>query len=306
MITKENVMLEKMLPQTDALLVLNAVPGCYLILLPDAPRFTIVEATDAYLNATYTTREKIIGRGLFDVFPDNPYNKEATGVKNLSKSLHHVLKNREQHRMADQRYDVENAQEGDFEYKIWRPVNKPVLSKTGNVRFIIHSVEDVTEEVRLEKQTKAVKEANESQRKLLYNLFTQAPVAIAIFRGPQYIVELANDAFLKIWGRTAEQAIGKPLFEVLPEAVGQGYEELLATVVEEGKPYYAYEMAADLIRYGKRERAYFDFVYHPLRDLDGTTSGIIVIATEITEKILARRKAEEVEHSYRTLIEAIF
>lgn len=56
----------------DALQILNAVPDNYLILLPDAPRFTIVGVTEAYLKATFTKREEIVGMGLFEVFPDNP------------------------------------------------------------------------------------------------------------------------------------------------------------------------------------------------------------------------------------------
>ncbi|HEU4608058.1 MAG TPA: hypothetical protein VFS31_08115, partial [Chitinophagaceae bacterium] len=70
--------------QQEALQVLNAVPDNYLILLPDAPKFTIVGVTDAYLRATITKREEILGKGLFEVFPDNPQIPDATGVKNLS------------------------------------------------------------------------------------------------------------------------------------------------------------------------------------------------------------------------------
>ncbi len=58
----------------------------------------------------------------------------------------------------------------------------------------------------------------------LHKLFEQAPVAIAVFRGPRYVVELANPAVCALWGRTPAQALGTPLFELLPEAAGQGFE----------------------------------------------------------------------------------
>ena len=59
------------------------MPDAYLVLLPDAPRFTIIAASHAYLRATLTRREEILGRGLFEVFPDNPAQLEATGLTNL-------------------------------------------------------------------------------------------------------------------------------------------------------------------------------------------------------------------------------
>ena len=131
----------------DVLSILNSIPGNHLILLPDAPRFTIVAATDAYVNSTYIKREDVIGQGVFESLTDDPQNPEATGVKNLSASLHDVLEHKREYRMADQRYDVLNPITDQFELKVWSPLNKPVLNNRGNVQYIIHTVEDVTEKV---------------------------------------------------------------------------------------------------------------------------------------------------------------
>jgi PAS domain S-box-containing protein len=131
----------------DVLSILNSIPGNHLILLPDAPRFTIAGATDAYVKSTYIKREDVIGQGVFESLTDDPQNPEATGVKNLSASLHDVLAHKREHRMADQRYDVLNPITGQFELKVWSPLNKPVLDNIGNVQYIIHTVEDVTEKV---------------------------------------------------------------------------------------------------------------------------------------------------------------
>jgi PAS domain S-box-containing protein len=131
----------------DVSSILNSIPGNHLILLPDAPRFTIAGATDAYVKSTYIKREEVIGQGVFESLTDDPQNPEATGVKNLSASLHYVLEHKREHRMADQRYDVLNPKTGQFELKVWSPLNKPVLDGKGNVQYIIHTVEDVTEKV---------------------------------------------------------------------------------------------------------------------------------------------------------------
>jgi signal transduction histidine kinase len=125
----------------------EAAPGCFLVLRPD---LTIVAVTDAYLAATKTRREEILGRGLFDVFPDNPDDPAATGTRNLRASLRTVLDTRAANTMAVQKYDIPRPEHegGGFEERYWSPVNSPVLSPAGEVAWIIHRVEDVTEFVR--------------------------------------------------------------------------------------------------------------------------------------------------------------
>jgi PAS domain S-box-containing protein len=122
-------------------------PGLFLVLKPD---LTIVAVSDAYLAATMTRREEIVGRSLFDVFPDNPDDPAATGVRNLRASLDRVRQNRAADTMAVQKYDIRRpeAEGGGFEERYWSPVNSPVLGPDGRIAYIIHRVEDVTEFVR--------------------------------------------------------------------------------------------------------------------------------------------------------------
>jgi signal transduction histidine kinase/CheY-like chemotaxis protein len=126
--------------------LLEAAPGAYLVL---DPTLTIVAVTEAYLQTTFTKREAILGRPLFDVFPDNPRDSEATGSRNLRASLETVLKTRAVHAMAVQKYDIRRPDSGEFEERYWKPINTPVVVD-GAVAYIIHSVEDVTNLVRLE------------------------------------------------------------------------------------------------------------------------------------------------------------
>ncbi|MDA8264721.1 MAG: ATP-binding protein [Actinomycetota bacterium] len=134
--------------ELDLQLLLESLPALYLVLDPD---LTIVAVTDAYAAATMTTREDIVGRGLFDVFPDNPDDPRATGVDNLRASLDRVRRHLVSDTMAVQKYDIRRpaAQGGGFEERYWSPVNSPVLTKSGELCLIVHRVEDVTEFVRL-------------------------------------------------------------------------------------------------------------------------------------------------------------
>ncbi|MFO0758272.1 MAG: histidine kinase dimerization/phospho-acceptor domain-containing protein [Byssovorax sp.] len=125
-------------------LVFESSPEILLVLLPDSPRFTMVAATDTRLKTTFTTREATVGRGLFEVFPDNPDTPEATGTSNLRASLERVLATRAPDTMPVQRYDI-RGEDGAFHTKYWSPKNLPVLTPAGEVLYILHRVEDVTE-----------------------------------------------------------------------------------------------------------------------------------------------------------------
>src|SRR5579863_3891684 len=92
----------------------ESAPGLYLVLTTD---LTIVAASDAYLRATMTRREEIVGRGLFEVFPDNPNDPNATGERNLRASLDRVLTLGAADTMAVQKYDIQRPESegGGFE-----------------------------------------------------------------------------------------------------------------------------------------------------------------------------------------------
>ena len=118
------------------------------MLLPD---FTIVAVADSYLRATMTQRHDLIGKRLFEVFPDNPDDAEATEVRNLRNSLNRVVASLAPDQMPIQKYDIRRPEEegGSFEVRYWSPVNTPVLDSAGELRYIIHRVEDVTDFVKL-------------------------------------------------------------------------------------------------------------------------------------------------------------
>lgn len=122
----------------------ESAPGLFLALAPD---LSIVAVTDEYLNATMTRRDEILGRGIFDVFPDNPADANADGTSNLRASLERVLATRAADTMAVQKYDVRGP-DGSFQVKYWSPKNVPVLAASGELLNILHRVEDVTDLVR--------------------------------------------------------------------------------------------------------------------------------------------------------------
>jgi PAS domain-containing protein len=122
----------------------DMIPHPWLRLNSD---LAIQHANPAYLRATLKNDGSIAGHNVFEAFPDKPADPMADGVRNLSISLHDVLRTRQPHRMARQRYDI-RARSGAWLLRRWNPINVPMLDHNGEVVSIIHHVEDVTGPVR--------------------------------------------------------------------------------------------------------------------------------------------------------------
>lgn len=137
----------------------------------------------------------------------------------------------------------------------------------------------------------------------LQQLYLQAPVPIATYIGKEHIIEFANTRMCELWGRNQDQILNKPLFEALPEVANQGFEEILAEVLATGEPFSGNELPATIERNKQLELCYFNILYQPLKDNNNQVIGIIQVATEVTELVASRIKAERNEEILRLAIE---
>jgi PAS domain S-box-containing protein len=142
--------------------------------------------------------------------------------------------------------------------------------------------------------------ANDSESKFR-NTMKQAPVGIAILRGNDFIVEMANDSYLRVVDRTEEEMVGKSLFASLPE-VKTAVEPIMKEVMRTGEPYHGNEFEVTLSRFGAPQQCYFNFVYQPLFEDETEASGIIVVATEVTQQVLSRQALQRSENQFRNLV----
>jgi signal transduction histidine kinase len=137
----------------------------------------------------------------------------------------------------------------------------------------------------------------------LNRLFNQAPIAIALLEGPDYRIKLANINMYRLWKlpEDHESVIGRPVFEAFPSITGMGLEELLADVRRTGQPTRGVEAPYTS---PDNQIAYVDFVYAPVYD-EKETMDIVVMATEVTQQVLARRQLKENEERYRRMAEEL-
>jgi PAS domain S-box-containing protein len=167
----------------------------------------------------------------------------------------------------------------NYSYTALRNNNQEVIG-------ILVIASDVTKSVTTRKKME------ESERNLR-NLVEQAPVAMCILKGSSYVVEVANERIFELWGKQSHEILHKPIFEGLPEARAQGIEALLYNVYTTGKRYVAFERPVKLPRKGKIETTYINFVYEAFYEGD-SISGVMAVAIEVTDQVLARQKIEDV------------
>ena|GEM_PF-5274552 len=139
---------------------------------------------------------------------------------------------------------------------------------------------------------------------MLQNFFAQAPVGIAIVKGAEYTFEMVNENYVKLVNKSYNALIGKTLDEAFPELNNEVVKELLNGVMQSGKPFFGNEFPFTMKRFGKEEIAYFNFVYQPLRDDDDAVNGIMVVAYEVTEQVISRKRIEDAEERLRLAVEA--
>ncbi|GAB4030014.1 PAS domain S-box protein [Spirosoma gilvum] len=163
--------------------------------------------------------------------------------------------------------------------------------ETQSIILIAH---DINERIESEAKLRASEER-------IRNIIRHAPVAIGILNGRTMVVETANKSMLEIWGKD-DSIIGLPLIKALPELDGQGFIELLEVVYDTGAAQYGTETQARLHRKGKLEEAYFNFVYAPIHNSAAEISGIMVVATEVTDQVKAKIALQESEQRFRNLI----
>ena len=171
--------------------------------------------TQAYLDATMTERAAIVGRGLFEVFPDNPDDEQATGEMNLGGSLQRVIETGQPHTMATQKYDIRRP-DGSFEVRYWSPVNSPVLDASGKLAYIIHRVEDVSALVEVNDQLKA---ANLAKDEFLSRMSHELRTPLTAVSGFSELLTLAElEPRQREWAgliRSASQHLSRLIDDVL-------------------------------------------------------------------------------------------
>ena len=185
---------------------------------------------------------------------------------------------------------LEGLRSGADEYLVKPFSPRELLVRVESMLAMARSTHERAELLERERQARVEAEL---QKQHLHDLFMQAPTLIAVLRGPQFIVELANEGICRAWGHAQASMVGRPLLDALADRPRQTLEPLLNEVFESGSTREERETPYQFDRPdGTVEVAYFNFVYSPFRGGDGRVAGIFVIASEVTDQVRARQQTD--------------
>lgn len=318
------------------------LPSAYMVLDREL-RYVAMNA--AYLRVTGADRESLLGRYVFEAFPNDPSDPNNAAVRELRDSFLRVLKTGEVDVVASIRYHVNRVVEGrDTLVELtWSATHSPILDAQGHVAYIVQNTTDITDldthasvletrapdsgrpravDAQVLRRAEQLQEANRvlgADLASLRSVFEQAPGFAAFLRGSTHVFELANGAYMQVVGH--RPVLGKPLKDALPEVVDQGLLALLDRVFVTGEPFIGRGVEVMLQREpgAPLDPKILDFVYQPVRGATGQTIGIFVLGNDLTAQSLlegeasrlreqeqvAREAADESRERARFLAEAI-
>ena len=167
-----------------------------------------------------------------------------------------------------------------------------VRDEAGEIVAFLNIVSESTPRVLAEQASEMALEQAERAEARLREVFTQAPAFMAVLRGDDHVFEYVNEAYYRLVGR--RELLGRPVFSALPELRGQGFQQLLDSVMETREPYVGRELPVVLSRDpgAEPERRFVDFIYYPVMDADGTASGVVAHGYDVTDHVLVRQEAQ--------------
>jgi PAS domain S-box-containing protein len=273
--------------------ILPQMPGQFLIIEANAPEFTLAIISDELAHQIDIKANTLAGKPFHDLF----LSIDKPTIRLLYDSFEKIIKTKQPGEFHLNGNFLDDTKGFSLQHQ-WKLTCKPVLNNDNVVQYIIINFSENTELTR-EHQLESLDYIQKS-----YFLFMEAPVAICIVKGENYVVELANENMLQFLGRRPE-IIGKTILEALPEAKEQGLMNILDQVRTSGKSYYVSTFPATLLINEVRELRYFDLIFKPYFQ-DGTAEApgsIFCVAHNVTEQVDARNKIKENEFRYRALIE---
>lgn len=252
------------------------------------PELIIEMVNDNFLELADLKETDVIGKPFFEALPDSR--------EGLEKILKQVYLTGETFKGTE--FPVTIKRHGKTEIGYFNFISQALREDNGEISGTIGIATEVTELVE-------AKHALAESEKKFRNLVMDSPIPMAIFRGKEHTIELANEAMINnIWRKKSKDILGRGLIDVFPELKDQKFIPLLNKVLETGVHYQEKEALAIVGGDDGVRKLFVDIDYSPLIGSDNIIVGLIVTVIDVTEKVLSRKKIEEAETRLRLATEA--
>lgn len=275
--------------------IVNTVREPLVVLYPG---FYIKTANKSFYKTFKMTKKETVGKIIFDI------GNEQWDIPKLRHLLEKILPKKD----TFDNFEVTHTFEDIGKKTMLLNARQLNLGKNKK-QLILLAIEDVTKLKETEKKRLEdikiihTNEIIKNQNDQLQSVFDQSSTALAVLRGKNYCIEVANTQACVFWDKTKKQVIKKPFLEILPELKKQGFKKILDTVRKTGELYVGNEHLVKMKFNGKLRTWYFDFSFEPMRSSDGNFDTIIITATDATKRVESGHKIEESEKRFHTLFD---
>jgi PAS domain-containing protein len=275
-----------------------ALPGHVLLLLPDAPTYTVVGISDDLLDLLGLAREAVLGQGVAIVCHGGTDAAPPPGLASLCAALSRAQRLKVPAALPPTRFELPGPN-GSSEGQYWAGHTRPIIAPDGTVQYLVHTATEA-----VPPETAVLPAPAVPGMPLLHNLLLQAPIALCLVGGPNHHVVLANGALHRLLGTTAA-IVGQPMRQALPRARLQVFVELLDRVRATGEPIFVAECLLPAARPAPAQPRYYSLMGQPyyISATEAKPSGILAVAHDVTAQVLARQAARRTEGYYHTLLE---
>lgn len=263
--------------QQQLQLLINMLPASVVVIRGD--NLVVEMINQSNLDYWHRTADEVVGKPFLEILPD-------LADQPFAGQLRHVMATGEVIDVKESPVLFENP-DGSIRETFVDYTYQPLTNGSGQRDGVLVMSFDITDRVIAARQV-AQSEEN------LKTMIAQAPVAMCILDGPQHVITVANQLMIELWGKPEAEVMHKPVFEALPDARGQGLEAVMKNVYETGETFYADELPVSLVRHGKPEIVYQNFVYQAYRDTHSRITGILAITIDVTGQVNARQELQQV------------
>ncbi|QNK64146.1 PAS domain-containing protein [Pedobacter sp. PAMC26386] len=273
---------------TDALFhALFDIPLPRILLSANGPNFKIICDNDAFKD--FSNSSVSSGKSVWEVFNSGNVGDESlTLFKNI---LIQSVENKQKSFIADFKYQASAVEKPE---SYWKLEIMPVKSNDDKFQYILVTIIGQSDK----------KKEDTRQYPELSSIISHLPIGLCILSGKEMILEVVNNGMLNLWDRN-DSILGLPLLEFMPEITDQIFPKLLQQVYASGIPFSNKGAAVELMVGGRLQTVYMDFSYTPLQDEKGVTNRILVMADDVTDRILGMRREQQLTEELKSINEIL-
>ena len=258
-----------------------------MLIRANAPHFTVLAVSDQFLGLTSMRRSDVLGKDFFSILPEA--SKQISEGLDAGANLSNSIAAKTSFEMTNIGFSDSIKVERITDLQLFKSCFEPIVNGDGTVTHVLNTTTSI--QAAASTEVKAAMQKLVDSEASIRRMVNEAPVGMCIIKNDPPYVEEINDYFVKLIGKPHDVLFNRSYWEINPE-LEEIYKPIITAVYETGKTYHARGRAVKLVRNGREETVYIDFVFHLMTGYDGINNAILIIANDVTDQYQGHKNLE--------------